>query len=66
MDVALSDLFGDGVRRLDDLGCDPGQGATLRGDPADVGFPLLLGEAKVGNLADGAPIAVAQQQIGAL
>lgn len=61
-----ADLLGDSVRRLDDLRCDPGQRAALAGDVADVGVALLLGQAKVGHLADGASVAVAQQQVGAL
>ena len=59
-------LFGDCMWALDYLWCDPWQGPPLRGDVADVRLPLLLGEAKVGDLADGPPIPPSQQQICAL
>lgn len=54
------------MRRLDDLRSDPGQGAALAGDIADVGVVLLLGKPEIGNLAHCAPVAVAQQQVCAL
>ena len=59
-------LLCDCMRSLDDLRCNPGQGAPLGGDIADICIPLLLGKAKVCNLADGTPVLVAQQQVGAL
>ena len=59
-------LLCDGMGRLDDLWRNPGQGAALAGDVADIGVALLLGQPEVGHLAHRAPIAVAQQQVGAL
>lgn len=54
------------MRGLDDLRCNPRQGAALGGHIADIRIPLLLGEAKVCYLADGAPVLIAQQQVGTL
>lgn len=54
------------LRSLDDLWRNPGQRATLAGHPRHVSLPLLLGETEVRNLADGAALPVAQQQVGAL
>lgn len=62
----MNHLLSDCMRCLDDLWGDPRQGAALAGDIADIGVPLLLGQPKVGHLADRSPIPVAQQQIGAL
>ena len=64
--LVCAHLFCDSMRRLDDLGSDPGQGAALAGDIADVGVMLLLGQPKIGDLAHRAPVAIAQQQVCAL
>lgn len=54
------------MRGLDDLRRNPRQGAPLGGHIADICIPLLLGQAKVCNLADCTPVLVAQQEVGAL
>jgi len=59
-------LLCDCMRGLDDLRCNPGESPSLRRDIADICIPLLLGQAKVCNLADCTPVFVPQQQVGTL
>lgn len=59
-------LLSDCVGCLDDLRSYPRQGAPLGGHIADICIPLLFRQSKVCHFADGTPVLVAQQQIGAL
>ena len=54
------------MRGFDDLRRNPGQGATLGRHIADICIPFLFGQAKVCNLANCAPVLVAQQQVSTL